>query len=643
MGVKALLAAIEQAPPGPKTAAFFDFDGTIIAGYSAIVFLKDQLRRGALSPGEFLALTRALTSFGLGNLGFSALMTVHAQFLAGRTENTYWEEAQALFTEHIGRLIYPETRALIEAHQRKGHTVAIISSATPYQVEPAARELGIEHVFTTTLEVVDGQFTGRVNRPTCFGEGKVDAAEILRRQQGLDLRQSFFYTDSTDDIQLLEHVGRPVVLNPNKRLATVARERHWPAAHFDSRGRPTLTRFVRSVAATASLVPSFAAGLPIYALTGSRRDSVNFSISLFADAASALINLQLEVNGRENLWAKRPAVFIFNHQSKADVVIMASLLRRDIAGIGKKEIKKLPVIGKVLEMGGVVMIDRKDPKGAIAAMRPLIDAMRDEGKSVVIAPEGTRSITRRLGAFKKGAFHIAMQAGVPIVPVVIHNASDIAPKGDFVFRRGIVSVDVLPPIETTDWKVNRLGHHIEAIRQQFIEVLERGPKPPYSQPSEALRAEEPPKRPAATTPDTARAKAVPGKRAARKKPALARKTPVVTEQDNAKAAQTKGRTKTSSAAQKSTNTPRTKRAVARRQGMPAAAAGVETGSTQPKVVAGAGPAKQASPSTKSPKKKKDATRSKKRGPTAKVSRPQATPRPPRTVSPKAVVKPKMSE
>lgn len=471
MNLDHLLEQIERAAPGPQTAALFDFDGTLIAGYSATVFLRDQLASGELSRAEFLELTRALAAFGMGSLGFSALMTTHAQFLKGRLEADYWETSERLFRKGIARLIYPEARALVAAHQAKGHTVAIISSATPYQVEPAARDLGIDTVHTTRLEVKRGKFTGKVERPTVFGEGKVLAAEAVAKQVRADLDQAFFYSDSTDDIQLLERVGRPVVLNPRKRLRGIAGERNWPVASFDSRGRAGLGRFVRSVAATASIVPSFAAGVPISALTGSARDGVNFSLSLFSDAASALIGLDLEIKGQENLWKQRPALFMFNHQSKADVVIMASLLRRDIAGIGKKEIRRIPIIGKVLELGGVVMIDRSDPAGAIEAMKPLVRAMREEGKSVVMAPEGTRTPTRKLAPFKKGGFHLAMQAGVPIVPVVIHNAGDIAPKGDFVFRPGTVRVEVLPPVDTSGWSTSTMNSHVVEVRNLFLRAL----------------------------------------------------------------------------------------------------------------------------------------------------------------------------
>lgn len=468
---KQLLDNINSMPSGSHIAAIFDFDGTLIAGYSATVFLKEQLKRGDLSARDFLELSAAMTNFGLGNLGFSGLMLVTSQLMRGMSEQNYIEFGEELYTKQIARLIYPESRALVEAHRAKGHTIAVISSATPYQVEPAARGMDIDHVMCSQLEVEDGVFTGGVIRPTCFGQGKVDAAEDLAARLDLDLDASAFYSDSYDDIELLERVGNPVVLNASSKLTREAQHRSWPSARFGSRGRASLSEFLRSVAATWSLVPSFAAGLPMWALTGSRRDAQNFSFSVFADSASALIGLQLDVKGEEHLWSHRPAVFVFNHQSKADIIITARLLRRDIAGIGKQEIKKLPVLGKVLEFGGIVYIDRSNSASAIDAMTPLVDAMRNEGKSVVLAPEGTRTISPKLGPFKKGAFHLAMQAGVPIVPIVIRNAGDVAPKGDFVFRAATVEVEVLEPVDTSAWDVSTIDQHVDEVRGLFLQAL----------------------------------------------------------------------------------------------------------------------------------------------------------------------------
>ena len=473
---KELLAEIEASPDGPEVGALFDFDGTVIYGYSAIAFIREQVRNGQLSPREFMELAGAMTSFGLGNMGFSAMMVATSQFMRGTSEQSYIEFGEDLYQNHIARLVYPESRALIEAHLAKGHTVAVISSATPYQVEPAARDLGIKHVMCTELEVEDGVLTGGVVRPTCFGPGKVAAAERLAESYGVDLDQTYFYSDSDDDIQLLERVGKPRPLNPNRRLTAIAEREGWPVRRFKSRGRPGITGWARSLAATGSLVTSFAAGLPIWALTGSRRSAQNFSFSLFADTASALIGLDLDVRGEENLWSQRPAVFVFNHQSKADVVIAARLVRRDIAGVGKKEIRNMPIIGRVMEFGGAVLIDRANAASAIEAMQPLVDVMRVEGKSVLLAPEGTRTVSPKLNPFKKGAFHLAIQAGVPMVPIVIHNALDVAPKGDFIFRPATVEVDVLPPVDTSDWSAETIDEHVAEVRGMFLEALGQGRK-----------------------------------------------------------------------------------------------------------------------------------------------------------------------
>ena len=472
-----VIAEVLQAPDGPEVGALFDFDGTLISGYSAVAFIREQVRRGTLSPRELMELMSAMVSFGIGGMGFSAMMVATSQFLRGIHEDSYANFGRELFESHIARQIYPESRALVQAHLKKGHTVAIISSATPYQVEPAARDLGIDNVLCTRLEVAKGYFTGAVIQPTCFGQGKVTAAESLAEEHGIDLEQSFFYSDSDDDIQLLEHVGKPRPLNPNTRLLAIAEQKGWPVRRFGSRGSTHPSDWVRSAFLPAVLVGSFFAGIPIWALTGSKRDALNFSVSVFADTASALIGLNLKVKGEQYLWSHRPAVFIFNHQSNVDLVVVARLLRRDITGVGKREIRDMPVIGRVLEAAGVVLIDRKNTASAIEAMTPLVDAMRVEGKSVALSPEGTRSISPKLAAFKKGAFHLAMQAGVPIVPIVIHNSGDVQPKGDLLYHPGTVQVEVLPPIETSEWSVESLDDHVAEVRALYLEALDQAPGP----------------------------------------------------------------------------------------------------------------------------------------------------------------------
>src|SRR5439155_1595317 len=151
--------------------------------------------------------------------------TATAAWLRGVPEKELEELAERIFARAIAAAIYPESRTLVQAHRRRGHTLALVSSATRYQVEPLARELGIPHVLCTRLEVENGRLTGRHVWPTCYGGGKALAARALAREQGVELRQSYFYTDSDEDLPLLEIVGRARPTNPSRRLAAIARRR----------------------------------------------------------------------------------------------------------------------------------------------------------------------------------------------------------------------------------------------------------------------------------------------------------------------------------------------------------------------------------------------------------------------------------
>ena len=478
--IQRYLDELEQVEDGAHIGALFDFDGTIIAGYSATALLIEKFKRREMSVEEILETANVISQYSMGGIGFSGLMTAAAKFMKGVTEESFTQFGEELYQKHIARKVYPETRAIIQAHQAKGHTVAIISSATVYQIAPTARDLDIDHILCSQYEVEGGAFTGNIIRPLCFGEGKVIAAETLAANHGVDLAKSFFYSDSSDDIELLDHVGHPRVLNPNSKLRTIARERGWSVQNFGSRGTPTWIDYTRTIYATGSLVGAFAAALPIWALTRSRREATNFSTGLFGDFAAAMVGIDLDVYGERNLWSARPCIFIFNHQSKADVVILAKLIRKDMGGVGKQEIRNIPILGQLMEWAGTVFIDRKNAADAIKAMEPLIDAIKKDGKSICIAPEGTRSNSPKLAPFKKGAFHLAMQAGVPIVPIVIHNAGDVAPKNEFVMRPATVRVDVLPPIDTSEWSARTMNRHVTEVRNMFLKCL--------GQPEELLSA-----------------------------------------------------------------------------------------------------------------------------------------------------------
>ncbi len=465
-----LVREVEEGPSGPKVGAFFDLDRTLLAGFSAVAFTRERLFSGRMTPRELIESTIGAVGFALGRTGFSGMLSGTTAAYRGMSESMMHEIGAEVFEKRLATQIYPEARALVKAHKERGHTLAIVSSATPYQADPLARELGIPHVRCTRLEVRDGVFTGDLVRPTCWGEGKRFYGEELAAELDLDLAESFFYTDSADDLPLLEAVGRPRPLNPEARLAGIARDRGWPIRRFHSRGRPDAESIARTALAYASLVPSLLAGFSVAVLNRSRRDGVNLAASSWADLAMAVAGVDLRTEGEEHLWSQRPAVFIFNHQSGADVLLVAKLLRRDFTGVGKQELRANPIWGPAFSFAGVVFIDRGDTKKAIEALKPAVEALK-EGRSIAIAPEGTRSTTPTLGPFKKGAFHIAMQAGVPVVPIVFRNALDVLPRGALVMRAGTVECVVLPPIDTSSWTRDTLDEEIEAIREKYLDVL----------------------------------------------------------------------------------------------------------------------------------------------------------------------------
>jgi putative phosphoserine phosphatase/1-acylglycerol-3-phosphate O-acyltransferase len=165
-------------------------------------------------------------------------------------------------------------------------------------------------------------------------------------------------------------------------------------------------------------------------------------------------------------------VFVFNHQSALDVFVLAEVLRRDFTGVVKQEASRDPLFAPLGYLAQVAYVerDRGTKADARAALAPALERLRD-GISIAIAPEGTRSATRRVGAFKKGAFHLAMQAEVPIVPIVIRNAGDLMWRRSMVVRPGTVDVVVHRPIDVSDWNSDELDDRVADVRQLYVDTL----------------------------------------------------------------------------------------------------------------------------------------------------------------------------
>jgi len=442
---------VDDAPRGAGTVAFFDLDGTILFGFSIASIFRERVMSGELAPQDVFRQFVSLLGHQVNGTEFPKLLDEAAATLAGVEEKQFVELGERVFDKHLAGDIYPESRALIRAHLGRGHTVVIVSSATRYQVDPIARELDIEHVFCNRFEVEDGVFTGKVEEPICYARGKLDVAEKFVKDRKTDLAKCYFYTDGYEDLSLLEAVG---------------------FRKFDSRGFPGVREFVRTGLVYGAFFSAALQIIPTWLLNQSRRDAVNLAVTTWGEFGSALAGIEIRIKGEHHLWEQRPAVFLFNHQSAIDVLIIAKLLRRDFTAIAKEEIARNPLVGPVFRVADTVFVDRRNQEKAIEALKPVVNTLRD-GLSVAIAPEGTRSSGDRLGAFKKGPFHIAMQAGVPMVPIVIHNATDVLPKGGFFIRPSVVHVDVLPPVTTDGWSAETIVEHVAEVRGQYLRLLDQ--------------------------------------------------------------------------------------------------------------------------------------------------------------------------
>jgi putative phosphoserine phosphatase/1-acylglycerol-3-phosphate O-acyltransferase len=200
---------------------------------------------------------------------------------------------------------------------------------------------------------------------------------------------------------------------------------------------------------------------------------------LGSDIGLTLAGVDVDVvEGTEHLWSARPCVFVFNHQSKVDPVVVMKLVRSGFTAVGKAEAKRIPLLGAAFQLAGVAFVERGNTKQARAVLEPAVAKVRDERLSLMIAPEGTRSPTPKLGPFKKGAFHIAQQAGVPVVPIVIRNAGEIMWRGAQTLRPGRIEVVVLPPVPTDGWTPQTMGAHATSVRDQFVATLAHWPGEP---------------------------------------------------------------------------------------------------------------------------------------------------------------------
>lgn len=232
------LGQIATAPSGPSVAAFFDCDGTLVAGFTAVAHASDRIRRGQARIGEVLGVVEASLRYKLGRMQFERLLVRAAGYLRGESLAELDEIGERLYSEQVSKKVYPLMRQIVEAHRERGHTLVLSSSALTIHAAPVARALGIPHILCNTFELDErGLLTGRINRPIVWGRQKAAAAQQFSDIHGIELRRSYFYADGDEDGALMELVGHPRPVNPRPGLTAMAATNGWPVLRVSIPGQ----------------------------------------------------------------------------------------------------------------------------------------------------------------------------------------------------------------------------------------------------------------------------------------------------------------------------------------------------------------------------------------------------------------------
>lgn len=192
-----------------------------------------------------------------------------------------------------------------------------------------------------------------------------------------------------------------------------------------------------------------------------------------------LTGVDVKVTGLELLDPKQPYVFVANHWSYLDAAPLFAYTGRRMGMVGKKELLKAPILGYGMGFVNVIAIDRSNRESAVESMNEATQRLRS-GLSFAVCPEGTRAQPGEMLPFKKGAFHMAVQAGVPIVPMAIKHSDELMGRGTGEAWPGTIEMVMLPPVETSwvssDEDINRLVEQVQGAIMKELGVEKITPR-----------------------------------------------------------------------------------------------------------------------------------------------------------------------
>ncbi len=209
--------------------AIFDLDNTLLGGDSDYLWGRYLIEQG-LVDGEYYEREnlRFYEEYKVGTLDIHEFLRFSLKPLSQHGMASLHEWRKNFIQEKIEPIMLPAARALLQRHRDQGHILLIITATNRFVAEPIAARLGVEHLLATEPEIKQGRYTGNVSGVPCFREGKVENLKLWLKATGMNLASSWFYSDSLNDLPLLEMVTHPVAVDPDDTLADHARMRGWP-------------------------------------------------------------------------------------------------------------------------------------------------------------------------------------------------------------------------------------------------------------------------------------------------------------------------------------------------------------------------------------------------------------------------------
>jgi putative phosphoserine phosphatase / 1-acylglycerol-3-phosphate O-acyltransferase len=419
--------------PDRGAAAIFDLDRTLLRSSSTPAINQAVFEAGLTTrsgvPGQALM----LGFYDVFGETLPSMALARAAALAAR----HWRvdevrRAGELVADKLEPQVLPYVRELLESHKTAGRRL-VLATTTPYDlVAPLASLMGMDEVIATRYSVEkdehgDERYTGGLDGGFVWSQGKLNAVRRWARLEGIDLGQSWAYSDSIYDLPLLGAVGHPTAVNPDYRLQAYAAVRRWPILHLNSPvGVPKLLG---------------AEPLDVVRLLFQQ---VGFPFARF------------DIGGTEHIPRRGPAIVAGNHRSYFDVVAYALAIfeaGRNPRGLAKKELFDAPIVGSLMKMSGAICVDRQ--KSGRAAFEKAEEALR-RGEVLMITPQGT--IPRGEAFFdpklkgKSGAARLAAASRAPVIPLAVWGTEEVWPRSSRVpnvinvFRPPTVRIRVGPPV-----------------------------------------------------------------------------------------------------------------------------------------------------------------------------------------------------